>query len=201
MKNQRENRDKKRDIIHRYDSSSHFYDDRYRRLQQEKYKIVLEDFAFKEKKILDAGCGTGLLFDFIILHIVRENSMKYIYVGIDISIEMLKNFELKLNTRSKSVRRRITLLLADLENLPIRNEVFDSVFSLTSFQNLPDIAVGINECLRVVKNMADLKISILKKKLCIDELLFLLKPKISDLEIINKENIEDLIVQGKVLKD
>jgi hypothetical protein len=43
MKNRRENRDKKREIINRYNSTFHFYDDRYKTIQYEKYKIVLED--------------------------------------------------------------------------------------------------------------------------------------------------------------
>ena len=153
-----------------------------------------------EKIVLDAGCGTGLLLDYIIKHFYQEKSMIFFYVGTDISINMLKSFELKLENKNKKVKRRINLLLADLENLPIRNNIFDEIFSLTSLQNLPNIAEGFNETLRVVKNSADLKFTILKKTLDFHSFLSSLKPRMSEIMILNNENIEDIIVQGKAFK-
>ena len=198
MKNKRENLTKKKEIINRYNSTFHFYDERYRRIQYEKYKIVLEDYELNNKKVLDTGCGTGLLLDFIIPHTDNDYTINFLYVGTDISIKMLKNNKVK--RKNKEIRSKINLLLADSENLPIRNNIFDSIFSLTSLQNLPDIAEGLKETIRVVKNRADLKISILRKKLDLPNFLSLLKPMISEIVVFNNEKIEDVIVQGKVLK-
>jgi ubiquinone/menaquinone biosynthesis C-methylase UbiE len=170
---------------------------RYKTIQYEKYKIVLEDCELRNKKVIDSGCGTGLFLDFIITHV--EN-MNFHYVGTDISIEMLKNFDLKLNGKDSYIKRRVNLLLADLENLPVRKNIFDSIFSLTSLQNLPDIAESIKETIRVVKNRADVRISILRKKLDLRHFLSLLKPIISEIVVFNNEKIEDVIVQGKALK-
>jgi len=161
LKNKRESLTKKKEIINRYNSTFHFYDKRYRRIQYEKYKIVLEDYELNNKKVLDTGCGTGLLLDFIIPHIDNDYTMNFLYVGTDISIKMLKNNKIK--RKNKKIGSKISLLLADSENLPIRNNIFDSIFSLTSLQNLPDIAEGLKETIRVVKNRADLKISILRR--------------------------------------
>ena len=200
LKKRRENPDKKKEIINKYDATSDYYDRRYSEIQYKKYEIVLKDFILRDKVILDAGCGTGLLYNFIINSIEKDNYIKYFYVGSDISINMLKNFELKLDDKNNKFKCKIHLLLADLENLPIRNNIFDSIFSLTSLQNLPHIIDGFKELFRVIKDDADIKFSILKKNLDLNKLVSILKPKIYDLQIINKEIIEDVIIQGKTLK-
>jgi len=60
-----EESDKKKIIIEKYNRTSSFYDDRYRKIQNEKFTLQLNNAEFKHKTLFDAGCGTGLLIEFI----------------------------------------------------------------------------------------------------------------------------------------
>jgi len=88
-----------------------------------------------------------------------------------------------------------------MEYLPFRDNTFSSILSLTSFQNLPTIEKGVKEMFRVSKNNTDLKFSILKKKLELELLLEVLKSNIKDPIIIIRNNLEDVIIQGEIIKN
>ncbi|MBA7669396.1 hypothetical protein ES703_77526 [subsurface metagenome] len=60
-----EKKNKKQEIINKYNQTSEFYDRRYVKIQQDKFSLILKDNSIYEKLILDAGCGTGLLFGVI----------------------------------------------------------------------------------------------------------------------------------------
>ncbi len=151
--------------------------------------------------ILDAGCGTGLLFDYLLNLLERKFDANYHYVAIDISNNMLKEFQLKLDQKTISIRKKVNLILSDLENLPIRENIFNSVFSFTSFQNLPDIFKGLSESFRVIKDGADVYFSILKKKLNLEKVNFRLQTSLKNMKTINQEFLEDIIFIGKALKE
>ncbi|WP_281950480.1 class I SAM-dependent DNA methyltransferase [Nitrosophilus kaiyonis] len=77
----------------------------------------------KDFKILDFGCGTGLLsYNF-------ENDVKEI-VGIDLSSKMVEEF----NKKSKS--KKIKAYCKDIENL---DEKFDLIISSMTFHHIKDI--------------------------------------------------------------
>ena len=194
------NHDKKKRIIDKYNSSSFFYDKRYRAIQEEKYEIVLNNYIGNEKLMLDMGCGTGLLFEHIIKLILEREVIRINYVALDISWNMLLEFKSKINNLKKRDFSP-NLILSDIEYLPFRKNIFLSIFSLTSFQNLPHIQEGLKELYRVSKHNADFKFSILKKNLELELLLEILSPIIKDLKVIKKENLEDIIVQGRLLKN
>jgi len=194
------NQNKKKSIIEKYNSSSHFYDKRYKAIQEEKYEIVLKNYKANGKIIIDMGCGTGLFFEYITKSIKKQEEIKGNYVAVDISWNMLLRFKSKV-INYKYKKYALNLILSDMEYLPFRENIFDSIFSLTSFQNLPHIQIGITESFRVSKNNADYNFSILKKKLELELLLKILKPEIKEIEVIEKENLEDFIIQGKLLKD
>ncbi|MFX0179270.1 MAG: class I SAM-dependent methyltransferase [Candidatus Hodarchaeota archaeon] len=200
MRNFKGNYDKKKEIISKYDSTSTFYDKRYRKIQEEKYSIILSDFLQEKNKIiLDAGCGSGLLFEFIVKKF-KINHLKYLnYIGIEISLNMLKIFAEKCRNLSNNLN--INLILSDIEHLPFRDNRIDRIYSITSLQNLPNIYKGIMEILRVAGHMANLKFSILKKNLDLDSLISFLNPKLINLKIKNIESIEDIIIQGKLIKN
>lgn len=189
---------KKKKIIGNYNSSAPFYDKRYRLIQEEKYLKTLDNLFLKGKRILDAGCGTGLLFEFILKSGVFKRSISCHYVGLDISKKMLTEFKVKL-LKSK-IKANVFLILSDIENLPFRENIFNAIFSFTSFQNLPNYREGFQEIFRVALKYSDLKLSILKKKLEVTTLSTFLNPYLTDLEITNEERLEDIIIQGKISK-
>ncbi|MFX1494661.1 MAG: class I SAM-dependent methyltransferase [Promethearchaeota archaeon] len=200
MQNFKGNYDKKKEILSKYNSTSIFYDKRYRKIQEEKYKIILSDFLQEKNKIiLDAGCGSGLLFEFIVKKF-EINQIKYLkYIGIEISLNMLKLFAEKCKNLNNNLN--VNLILSDIDHLPFRDNRIDRIYSITSLQNLPNIYTGIIEILRVSGHMANLKFSILKKRLDLDSLISFLNSKLINLKIKNIESIEDIIIQGKLMKN
>jgi len=191
-----EKKNKKQEIIFKYNQTSEYYDRRYIKIQEDKYRLILKEITIYEQLILDAGCGTGLLFNYIGSLITTSNNPDFYYVGVDISINMLKKFQSKLKHKAKLYN----LILADLENLPLREHIFTLIFSFTSLQNLPNILEGVKESFRVARDGADVNISILRKKLNKKRLKGLLKPLIKHMKIIDIESIEDVVYTGKVLK-
>ena len=200
MEDHSKNQNKKKNIIEKYNSTSHFYDKRYKKIQKEKYEILLKNYTAYGKLILDLGCGTGLSFDYMSKLFKKQGQIMSIYVGLDISWNMLLEFKLKIIKCNYS-NYAPNLILSDINCLPFRDNMFLSIFAITSFQNLPDIKDGIKESFRVSKNNAEFKFSILKKKLDLDSLFNIFKTKIRDLIIINNEDLEDVVIQGSLLKD
>jgi ubiquinone/menaquinone biosynthesis C-methylase UbiE len=130
----------KRKVQADYDRTAVFYDKRYLSIQWEKYFIMLDSPL--EGCILDLGCGTGLLSEYLNNRIV----------GIDISFNMLD----KARTREQVVQ-------ADMDFLPFRNAVFDAVVSFTSLQNLPDVDPALKEVRRVLKAGSPFIVTLLNK--------------------------------------
>jgi ubiquinone/menaquinone biosynthesis C-methylase UbiE len=116
----------------------------------------------------------------------------------DITLNMLKEFQSKPLT--KKMQWKVNLILADIESLPFRENIFDIIFSITSFQNLPNLTKGIKETLRVGQDKGEVRFSILKKKLKIEQLNTLLKSLFTNLKLIQEEFLEDIIFVGKILK-
>ena len=190
--------DKKKNIIEKYNSTSSFYDNRYSKIQKEKYKILFRNCNLNYKTILDAGCGTGLLIEHVYDLNIDYLKKKVKYIGIDISWKMLMNFCEKSKKRKNS--EAINLVLGDIENLPIRQDVFNIIFSITSLQNLTVIKKGLGELIRVGQKNSLLKLSILRKQLKVDDLMAYLKTHTIDLKTEFLENIEDIIIQGSLIK-
>ncbi len=128
-----------KNVVKKYDRTASFYNQRYREIQENKYKKMI-NFPLKGK-ILDIGCGTGLLYDFL----EYDN-----YIGADLSLEMLK----KGSFANK--------ILADCEFLPFKDCVFDFVFSFTVLQNLLSYRM-ISEAYRVLKREGIFVLTTLKK--------------------------------------
>jgi ubiquinone/menaquinone biosynthesis C-methylase UbiE len=191
---------KKREIIKKYDSTAHISDNRYSKIQSEKYSLIFKEFSFEDKFLLDAGCGTGLFYDFFLEHLEDNLDKQSYFLGVDISWNMLKKFSLKLKKKEKLAKHQICLVLSDLENLPFRENVFHALFSLTSLQNLPNIINGINESFRVTKDNGGVKFSILKKKLDLDEILSHIKLQVKNLKIIENDDLEDIILSFNLRK-
>ncbi|MHA2008904.1 MAG: class I SAM-dependent methyltransferase [Promethearchaeota archaeon] len=187
---------KRKKIINSYNSSAHFYDKRYKSIQREKYLTALNNCDLNQKKILDVGSGSGLLLETILSYRDDQVLLDCIYVAVDISWKMLLNFKQKSLETGKKMNPM--LILSDIENLPFRNNIFDSVFSFTSFQNLSNLNKGIKESFRVSSSKAEFKFSILRKKLDLKNLLELLKPITEDLVVIDNQHLEDVVIKGRI---
>jgi ubiquinone/menaquinone biosynthesis C-methylase UbiE len=189
---------KKREIISKYDSTSTFYNERYAEIQNGKYNYFLKPPEINRKRVLDAGCGSGLLIAKFYNIIKTSKNNRFLYVGIDISLNMLKLAKNLIRTFEKSGKYQ--LIHADLENLPIRGDIFQSIFSITSLQNLYDIKKGLFEINRTAKNGAYLNISILNKQLDRSKFITILESYCLISMVEDPENIEDLFIKGRIIK-
>jgi len=147
----------KRRIMRRYDLTAHIYDMRYAEEQTAKIKAVLESVNIgKGCLVLDVGCGTGLLFD----HVVKKAEE---IVGLDISRKIL----LQAKNRSRNFANT-SLILADADNLPFKNEVFSHVFAITLIQNTPNPVKTLDELKRVAIKDAVIVVTGLKGKFSLE---------------------------------
>jgi ubiquinone/menaquinone biosynthesis C-methylase UbiE len=143
---------KKRTIMRRYDLTAHLYDMRYAEEQRAKIEAALEKLTIeKPALILDVGCGTGILFDYVAQ---RAEAI----VGLDISKKIL----LQAKKRAKNFQN-VHLILADADNIPIKENVFTHIFGITVLQNMPNPTKTLKEIRRVAKENAKIVVTGLKK--------------------------------------
>mgnify|MGYP000445086022 CR=1 FL=1 len=136
-----------------YDSIARHYDELYGREQLAKMESIDQEVHIKaEDLILDVGCGTGLLFDFVA-------PKAGLLVGLDMSSEQLKIAYKKMKTFPN-----VQLVRADAEYMPFRENVFDKVIAVTLLQNLSDPEKFLGEVVRVNKPHGECVITALKKR-------------------------------------
>ena len=140
----------KREVKDSYDDlGGRLYDLRYEKEQRKKYETMLVEVEVNEREIvLDNGCGTGLLFEYL-------NTTS---VGLDISSGLLT----KALKRVRDARDK-HLIQGDAENLPIRDHVFSKIFAITLLQNIPNQARALEEIFRVGYRRAVVVVTALKK--------------------------------------
>lgn len=163
----------KRHFMYQYDRSSHLYEVRYSKEQNQKIATILERIALKKGDLMiDLGCGTGLLLRKV------EEKKGIIAVGIDISRNMLSSAKHSLRDSSS-----VHLILADADNIPIKDSCFSYSFAITLLQNMPNQMSTLKEMKRVTTSSALIIITGLKK--CFSEEFFVnllqkakLKPKL-----------------------
>lgn len=133
--------------------TAHIYDMQYAEEQNAKIEAALESLDVeKYGSMLDVGCGTGLLFDY-----VAEKTEELI--GLDTSRKIL------LQAKKRSERFANThLILADADNMPFEDCVFNYVFAMTIIQNMPNPEKTVDEVKRVAKKTGVMVITGLKKK-------------------------------------
>ncbi len=142
----------KRRIMQRYDITAEMYEMRYKEEQTAKYKSALDLVSINpDSKILDIGCGTGLLFQ----HIATK---AHAVVGVDISIKLLR----QAKKRGQKLCN-VHLIQADADHLPFINNQFNIVFSFTVLQNLPKPLETLGEIKRNAQQTASIVVTGLKK--------------------------------------
>jgi ubiquinone/menaquinone biosynthesis C-methylase UbiE len=150
--------------MRRYDVTARSYDSQYSEEQYAKYSKALENAVIPSGCIvLDAGCGTGLLFS-------RIAPVAKTVVGMDISRELL------LRAKEKaSELDNVHLLKADADCLPLRNSCFDLVFAFTMLQNMPRPLETLKAFGQTAKKDATIIVSGLKKHFSMEAFANLLK--------------------------
>jgi len=135
-----------------YDHSAAVYNAQYYEEQEAKIKLALaEPILKKEDFILDAGCGTGLLFPYIV------EKVKLV-VGIDVSRIILKQAEKRMKEQTN-----VAVVRADIDYAPLQKGIFDTAFAITLLQNTPKPHETLNEIKRVTKRDATIVATGLKK--------------------------------------
>jgi len=139
--------------IHHYDKQAAIYDVQYRGEQNSKIEDILKNMELNtNEQILDIGCGTGFLFQYI------PQKVGFI-VGVDISLNALKEAKKRIKNRFS-----IALIRADADNTPFSDSTFDKIFAITVLQNMPKPVKTITEMMRVGKTEAIFAVTGLKKK-------------------------------------
>ncbi len=142
-------------IRERYEKTCESYDELYRGEQYEKYFIALK--VVKPRGIvLDAGCGTALLAEFLKAWELLDSLD--LYVCLDYSGCMLGIAEWKLRNICGG---NCTAVLGDVENLPFRRGVFDVTYAFTVIDLLDNPLRGLREMVRVTRG--EVVVSTLKR--------------------------------------
>lgn len=112
-----------------YNNLAASYDELYRTEQIEKYEHIRRIMNGKKiQRLVDVGCGTGLLFQFL------ENCSEEC-LGIDVSRKMINV------ARKRSYATKPNFLVAASPRLPLRNHDFDCCVSISLLEHdesLPD---------------------------------------------------------------
>lgn len=122
-----------------FDLLAHQWDDKIDKEDLKRIEKLINEIEIKKGNILDCGCGTGVLYPFL-LNKVREDCL---IVGMDISHKMLLNAKRK-NPSGKWVE-------ADSAFMPFRSTFFDTVIFLNAFPHFVDKEAVLKESFRILK--------------------------------------------------
>lgn len=127
--------------------------DRIKREDVERFALAYWDFdSFRNKKILEVGCGPGWLTTNYALAGGRVDA-------VDLTpraVELTQN-HLRYKNTSAHVQE------ASVEALPFKNNTFDLVIASGVLHHTPDTSQAIRECFRVIKPGAQAKITLYRK--------------------------------------
>lgn len=171
--------DQKRRVMRRYDATARSYDEQYREEQEAKYRKALEHVNVADVAVLDAGCGTGLLFS----HVAPKAKT---VVGVEISRGLL----VKAKEKAKGLNS-VHLVQADADHLPFKNDVFSVVFAFTVLQNMPKPKETLCELKRVTKSDGNLVVTGLKKAFSLNDFMDILE----DAELIVVSFVDDEVLK------
>ncbi len=143
-------------IRERYEATCEGYDELYRAEQYEKYLAVLAKVE-PRGLVLDAGCGTGLLLEYMALHGLLEGVRGY--VCLDYSPCMLRIARWRMGLYCRGLP--CTAVLGNVERLPFAPQSFDVVYSFTVLDLVDDLAGSLTGLVRASRG--PIVVSMLKK--------------------------------------
>jgi ubiquinone/menaquinone biosynthesis C-methylase UbiE len=165
--------------MRRYDLTAEMYDVRYAEEQAVKYKAALEHLNIvRHGKVLDVGCGTGLLFS----NVAAEAET---VVGVDISSKLLR----QAKERARDFQN-VHLVQADADHLPFKNDHFSVVFAFTVLQNMPKPLETLSEIKRIAEQGASVVVTGLKKAFSLEAFRALLQD--AGLRVVSLEDADAL---------
>lgn len=169
----------KRKTIKHYNQQASIYNLQYLEEQNLKNENILKNLNVNPNDLLlDLGCGTGFLFPYI------RNPK--ILIGIDVSRNSLIHAKKRIQKM-----KNIELVCADADYTPFPDHIFDKIFAITIFQNIPKPRKTIQEMKRIGKSQAIFAITGLKKKYTKQNFVDLLeKKKLQIIKLINNEKIK-----------
>ncbi|TAM99754.1 MAG: class I SAM-dependent methyltransferase, partial [Rhodanobacteraceae bacterium] len=119
-----------------YDTLARSYEGRWKRYLEVSTARTLAALAPRDQeRILDAGCGTGLL-----LRRIAACAPGTQFVGIDLTLAMLRQADRTLSD----------LVLGDVRRLPFADGSLDAVVLASVLQYLPDLDAALSEASRVL---------------------------------------------------
>ncbi len=130
-------------IRERYEATARGYDELYRAEQYEKYSVSLPK-APPRGRVLDAGCGTGLLAEY--MRAMGYLSRVHEYVCLDYSIAMLRIAAWRLKHTCPS---KCHVVAGNVMALPFPDNHFDIVYSYTVLDLVDDPLKAAEELARV----------------------------------------------------
>ena len=141
----------------KYNATAPSYDELYAVEQREKYRALESTLSRIRGKdlVLDAGCGTGLLIEYL----ESLGLTPGYYVGIDISWGML----MRARVRLSSLGVPGDLVQGDIEYMPLRDRCFHHALSITVLDNLYDASKALREIERVTRRGGVITVSRLKR--------------------------------------
>jgi demethylmenaquinone methyltransferase/2-methoxy-6-polyprenyl-1,4-benzoquinol methylase len=93
-------------------------------------------------KVIDLGCGTGILFDMLRRKVGKDGMV----VGVDFCPKMVRK------ARQNFPFETISEIDADVENLPLKECIFDCAISFAAFAHFTDFRKVMQEVARVLKS-------------------------------------------------
>lgn len=96
--------------------------------------------------ILDIGCGTGNIIQFM-----KKAQPKSYFMGIDYAFNMLKQAYLKISATTNTALTNHTLLCADATQSPFRNNCFERLICFSCFPHFQDKKAALREFYRLLK--------------------------------------------------
>lgn len=132
-----------------------FLDSDHRRRMQSPDAIIKRSGMKSGMKILEIGCGSGAFTTFIARYVGSKGRV----YALDIQPGMLEQLKNKLLKPENRDINNIVLKLASAYDLPFSDNLFDLVYMVSVFQEIPDTANALEEIKRVLKAGGILAIS------------------------------------------
>ncbi len=121
-----------------FDSLASQWDGKIEREELEKIEKILKEIEIDNGNILDCGCGTGILYPFLIKKISKGTVFE-----MDISFQML------LNAKKRMAK---FLIQGDAEYMPFAPSSFKTVIFLNAFPHFRNKENALKESFRILKD-------------------------------------------------